>query len=62
MKLELSTRKQVADYFGVTYDTVQNWERKYLIKPTCTINGRPRYQLSEVIEAITQKKGGTPCS
>lgn len=58
MNPELLTRKQVAEYFKVIYDTVQNWEKKGIIKPSCTINGRPRYILAEVIEAITQKKGG----
>lgn len=62
MSSELSTRKQVAAYFGVTYDTVQNWEKKGTIQPSCTINGRPRYQLKEVIEAVTKKKGGTQCN
>jgi len=62
MSLELSTRKQVACYFGVTYDTVQNWEKKGIIKPSCTINGRPRYKLEDVTKEITKNKGGTVCS
>lgn len=62
MKELLSSRKQIAEHFGVTYNTVQNWDKKGLIKTAYLINGRPRYQLSEVIEAITKKKGGATCN
>ena len=61
MSLELSTRKQVAEYFRVTYDTVQNWEKKGIIAPFCTINGRPRYNLNDVIKAVIENKGGAAC-
>lgn len=59
MSLELTTRKQVSEHFGVTYDTVMNWEKKGLIHPFCNINGHPRYKLSDVVKAVTKKKGGS---
>lgn len=62
MNLELVSRKQVAAFFSVTHETVHNWEKKGIIKPFCVINGRPRYQLNDVITEMAKKKGATICS
>lgn len=61
MNLQLSTRKEVASFFGVTTETVYNWEKKEIIHPYCKVNGRPRYNLQDVIEVMAQKKGGEIC-
>lgn len=58
MSLELVTRKQVAAFFGVTNETVHNWEKKGIVKTFCTINGRPRYKMNDVIQSMSLKKGG----
>ncbi len=55
------SRREVAQHFAVTPDTVKNWEKKGLVKPSCIINGRPRYELNEVIESVTKSKGGGQC-
>ncbi len=61
MSLELVSRKQVAAFFGVTHETVHNWEKKGIVKPFCIINGRPRYHLKDVVNAIAKNKGGKQC-
>ncbi|MEP6551949.1 MAG: hypothetical protein ABJB11_00310 [Ferruginibacter sp.] len=58
MNQELLTRRQIANHFGVTYATVYQWERKGIIKHHSTFNERPRYNLQDVINSVTNKKGG----
>jgi predicted site-specific integrase-resolvase len=50
-------RKQIAEMFCVTAQTVRLWEKKSLIKPCCHINGRPRYSKEEVNRLMNPKTG-----
>lgn len=59
---KLVSRKEVALHFGVTSDTVHNWQKKGIIVADCIINGRPRYNLAEVIKSLTTKAGGKQCN
>jgi hypothetical protein len=58
MNQELVTRKQVAAFFGVTNETIYNWEKKSIVQPFCSINGRPRYKMNDVIRSVSESKGG----
>jgi predicted site-specific integrase-resolvase len=62
MGLHLSSRKQLAAYFGVTTATVANWEKQGIIRPFCVINGRPRYELQDAIDSITKSREGKSCN
>lgn len=46
--VKLSTRKEIAEHFRVTPETVYRWQKKGKIKPHETINGRPRYILENI--------------
>lgn len=48
------TRKEVAEHFGVSTQSVKSWEKKGLIKPEYHLNGKPRYS-KEAIEAMKKK-------
>lgn len=61
MNSELISRKQIAAHFGVVIKTVENWDKKGLIIPSFTINGRPRYNKEDVLNALVKKKGGPTC-
>jgi predicted site-specific integrase-resolvase len=49
------TRKQIAERYSVSMQTVKKWDKKGLIKPFEMLNGRPRYLRTEV-EALSQKQ------
>lgn len=59
---KLLTRKEVAEILSVKPDTVKKWQRAGIVTPCCRLNGRPRYDLNEVINAVSKGKGGTQCS
>ncbi len=56
MKTNLLTRKELADFFKVTDETISNWQMQGLVHPFCMINGRPRYHLQNTINTITNPK------
>jgi DNA-binding XRE family transcriptional regulator len=39
--MELMTRKQIAQIFYVSAQTIGSWERKKIIQPYCNVAGRP---------------------
>jgi predicted site-specific integrase-resolvase len=55
METTVMTRKQIAERYSVSMQTVKKWDKKGLIKPFEMLNGRPRYLRTEV-EALSQKQ------
>ena len=53
--IPLLTRKQVADILSVKPDTVRKWHKANILKPYCTLNGRPRYRLTDLTHLLTPK-------
>lgn len=62
MNLEFVSTKQIAAHFWVVIKTVENWDKRVIIIPSFTVNGRPRYNKEDVINALGKKKGGAACN
>jgi len=51
----LLTRKQTAEILSVKPDTVRKWHKANILKPSCLLNGRPRYRLVDLNHLLTSK-------